>query len=126
MLAGCVQEAKGDISALIIICDSYVHYCAGKGWNGGVMVWEFPDADSKWIHAVRATAFPVSGGPGPAAAKAPGKPGKPKGPTAPGAPRKPKAFKGRGKPKAPKAPGGSPKRPGQRRTLRWENFDTVY
>ncbi|KAI0644217.1 glycoside hydrolase [Trametes meyenii] len=40
-LAGCVEQAKG------------------KGWNAGVMVWEFPDAASDWITTVRSQAFPV-------------------------------------------------------------------
>ncbi|EIW77021.1 glycoside hydrolase family 18 protein [Coniophora puteana RWD-64-598 SS2] len=30
-----------------------------KGWNAGVMVWQYPQADSTWIQAVRAQAFPV-------------------------------------------------------------------
>ncbi|KAI0372704.1 glycoside hydrolase [Pilatotrama ljubarskyi] len=40
-LAGCVQQAKA------------------KGWDAGVMVWEFPDAAASWIASVRAQAFPV-------------------------------------------------------------------
>ncbi|KAI0741570.1 glycoside hydrolase family 18 protein [Daedaleopsis nitida] len=40
-LATCVSEAKA------------------KGWNAGVMVWEYPDAAASWIAAVRAQAFPV-------------------------------------------------------------------
>ncbi|PPQ96282.1 hypothetical protein CVT26_005669 [Gymnopilus dilepis] len=40
-LAGCVQQAKN------------------QGWNGGVMVWEFPDAAAAWIKAVRASSWPV-------------------------------------------------------------------
>jgi len=28
-----------------------------KGWNAGVMTWEYPSADSQWIKAVRAQAF---------------------------------------------------------------------
>ncbi|KAJ7576826.1 glycoside hydrolase family 18 protein, partial [Mycena floridula] len=40
-LADCVQQAKG------------------KGWNAGVMVWEFPEADSAWIQAVRGNAYPL-------------------------------------------------------------------
>ncbi|KAF9047087.1 glycoside hydrolase [Hymenopellis radicata] len=40
-LASCVQQAR-DV-----------------GWNGGVMVWQFPDAASAWIQAVRASAFPM-------------------------------------------------------------------
>ncbi|KAF8074845.1 glycoside hydrolase family 18 protein [Lyophyllum atratum] len=40
-LAQCVQQAKG------------------KGWNAGVMVWEFPTAGSSWIKSVRGSAFPV-------------------------------------------------------------------
>ncbi|KAL0953844.1 hypothetical protein HGRIS_005021 [Hohenbuehelia grisea] len=39
-LASCVQQAKS------------------KGWNGGVMVWEFPDAAASWIQQVRSQAFP--------------------------------------------------------------------
>ncbi|TFY59963.1 hypothetical protein EVJ58_g5451 [Rhodofomes roseus] len=41
-LATCVEQAKG------------------KGWDAGVMVWEYPDAGSSWITAVRADAWPVS------------------------------------------------------------------
>ncbi|KAF5350238.1 hypothetical protein D9758_007839 [Tetrapyrgos nigripes] len=40
-LATCVNQAKS------------------QGWNAGVMVWEYPDATSSWIQAVRALAFPV-------------------------------------------------------------------
>ncbi|KAI0788757.1 glycoside hydrolase [Abortiporus biennis] len=40
-LASCVSQAKG------------------QGWNGGVMVWQYPDASSSWITAVRGSAFPV-------------------------------------------------------------------
>ncbi|KAI0705198.1 glycoside hydrolase family 18 protein [Cytidiella melzeri] len=40
-LASCVSQAKN------------------KGWTGGVMVWEFPDAASSWITAVRASSWPV-------------------------------------------------------------------
>ncbi|KAH9852021.1 glycoside hydrolase [Lenzites betulinus] len=39
-LAGCVQQAKA------------------KGWDAGVMVWEFPDATASWIQTVRSQAFP--------------------------------------------------------------------
>jgi len=39
-LAGCVSQAKN------------------QGWNGGVMVWEFPDAAASWIATVRGSAFP--------------------------------------------------------------------
>lgn len=40
-LAGCVSQAKN------------------QGWDGGVMVWEFPDAAASWIQAVRASSWPV-------------------------------------------------------------------
>ncbi|KIP08831.1 glycoside hydrolase family 18 protein [Phlebiopsis gigantea 11061_1 CR5-6] len=40
-LASCVSQAKN------------------QGWTGGVMVWEFPDAASAWITAVRASSWPV-------------------------------------------------------------------
>ncbi|TFK54531.1 glycoside hydrolase family 18 protein [Heliocybe sulcata] len=40
-LAGCLSTAKA------------------KGWNAGVMVWEFPDAAAAWIETVRSEAFPV-------------------------------------------------------------------
>lgn len=40
-LAGCVATAKG------------------KGWNAGVMVWQFPDADAAWIASVRSQSWPV-------------------------------------------------------------------
>ncbi|EIW79362.1 glycoside hydrolase family 18 protein [Coniophora puteana RWD-64-598 SS2] len=39
-LATCLQQAKA------------------KSWNGGVMVWEYPDAAAAWIKTVRAKAFP--------------------------------------------------------------------
>ncbi|EJU00743.1 glycoside hydrolase [Dacryopinax primogenitus] len=45
-LAGCVQQAQA------------------KGWQGGVMVWEFPSADSAWITSVRAQSWPVGSGSG--------------------------------------------------------------
>ncbi|PSR90582.1 hypothetical protein PHLCEN_2v4875 [Hermanssonia centrifuga] len=40
-LASCVSQAKS------------------QGWNGGVMVWEFPGAAASWISAVRASSWPV-------------------------------------------------------------------
>jgi chitinase len=40
-LASCVSQAKA------------------KGWNGGVMVWEYPRASSSWISQVRGSAWPV-------------------------------------------------------------------
>ncbi|KXN87412.1 hypothetical protein AN958_08843 [Leucoagaricus sp. SymC.cos] len=40
-LASCVQQAKN------------------KGWNGGVMVWEYPRAASPWITSVRSLSWPV-------------------------------------------------------------------
>ncbi|KAF9454329.1 glycoside hydrolase family 18 protein [Macrolepiota fuliginosa MF-IS2] len=40
-LASCVQQAKN------------------KGWNGGVMVWEYPRAASPWIKSVRSLSWPV-------------------------------------------------------------------
>ncbi|KAJ4474881.1 putative chitinase [Lentinula aciculospora] len=46
MLAGCVSQAKG------------------KGWNAGVMSWEYPDANSLWITAVRGSAYPIDGSSG--------------------------------------------------------------
>jgi len=39
-LAHCVLQAKN------------------RGWNAGVMVWEFPDAAASWIQSVRSLAFP--------------------------------------------------------------------
>ncbi|KAI0034112.1 glycoside hydrolase family 18 protein [Vararia minispora EC-137] len=39
-LASCVSQAKA------------------KGWNGGVMTWEYPDDDAAWISTVRGSAFP--------------------------------------------------------------------
>ncbi|KAF5361886.1 hypothetical protein D9756_002352 [Leucocoprinus leucothites] len=41
VLASCVQQAKN------------------KGWNGGVMVWEYPRAASPWITSVRSLSWPV-------------------------------------------------------------------
>ncbi|KAH0832271.1 hypothetical protein J3R83DRAFT_13264 [Lanmaoa asiatica] len=46
-LASCVSEA------------------AAKGWNAGVMVWQYPDATSTWITTVRGNTWPVSGSPAP-------------------------------------------------------------
>jgi len=40
-LASCVKQAKDN------------------GWNGGVMVWDYPDADKEWIKAVRAMSWPM-------------------------------------------------------------------
>ncbi|KIY63585.1 glycoside hydrolase family 18 protein [Cylindrobasidium torrendii FP15055 ss-10] len=40
-LAVCLQEAKG------------------KGWNGGAMAWQYPNADSSWIKTVRSLSWPV-------------------------------------------------------------------
>ncbi|KAL5483523.1 hypothetical protein ACEPAI_8755 [Sanghuangporus weigelae] len=39
-LAGCVAQARN------------------RGWDAGVMVWEFPDAAADWIATVRSQAFP--------------------------------------------------------------------
>jgi len=41
-LATCVAQAKA------------------KGWDAGVMVWEFPGADASWIQTVRGSAYPVN------------------------------------------------------------------
>ena len=41
---------------------SCVAQAAAQSWSGGVMVWQFPDAGSPWIEAVRGTTFPLSGG----------------------------------------------------------------
>ncbi|THU79121.1 glycoside hydrolase, partial [Dendrothele bispora CBS 962.96] len=41
VLAGCLKTAKDN------------------KWSGGVMGWEYPDADSKWISTVRSKAWPV-------------------------------------------------------------------
>jgi len=43
-LAGCVEQAQS------------------QGWSGGVMTWQYPDAGSAWIEAVRADSWPVGGG----------------------------------------------------------------
>ncbi|KAJ7180661.1 glycoside hydrolase family 18 protein [Mycena filopes] len=40
-LATCVTQAKA------------------KAWNGGAMVWEYPDAAAAWIKTVRGSAFPI-------------------------------------------------------------------
>ncbi|KAJ7155373.1 glycoside hydrolase family 18 protein [Mycena crocata] len=40
-LAGCLATAKN------------------QGWNGGAMVWEYPNAAAAWIKTVRASSFPV-------------------------------------------------------------------
>ncbi|EPQ57162.1 glycoside hydrolase [Gloeophyllum trabeum ATCC 11539] len=55
------KPAQGDANngfmdpALLATC---VSQAKAKGWNAGVMVWEFPDAASAWIKTVRGTAFP--------------------------------------------------------------------
>ncbi|KAH9941509.1 glycoside hydrolase family 18 protein [Amylocystis lapponica] len=40
-LAGCVSQAKSG------------------GWDGGVMVWQYPDGNAAWIETVRAQSWPV-------------------------------------------------------------------
>lgn len=40
---------------------SCVAQAASRGWNGGVMVWQYPDATSSWITTVRGKTWPVSG-----------------------------------------------------------------
>ncbi|PIL25116.1 hypothetical protein GSI_13005 [Ganoderma sinense ZZ0214-1] len=40
-LASCLSQAKG------------------RGWNGGVMAWQYPHADATWIRTVRSKAWPV-------------------------------------------------------------------
>ncbi|EKM81751.1 hypothetical protein AGABI1DRAFT_112003 [Agaricus bisporus var. burnettii JB137-S8] len=40
-LAQCAQQARN------------------QGWNGGVMVWQYPNANANWIRDVRSLAFPV-------------------------------------------------------------------
>ncbi|KAF8588809.1 glycoside hydrolase family 18 protein [Ramaria rubella] len=39
LLAGCLNQARAE------------------GWSGGVMVWEYPDANAEWIQMARAQAF---------------------------------------------------------------------
>ncbi|KAJ8594182.1 glycoside hydrolase family 18 protein [Rhizopogon salebrosus TDB-379] len=46
-LASCVSEAHA------------------AGWNGGVMVWEYPYAAASWIATVRGGTWPISGSPSP-------------------------------------------------------------
>ena len=41
-VAQCLQQAKG------------------KGWSGGVMVWEYPNGNAQWIQTARAQSWPVS------------------------------------------------------------------
>lgn len=41
-----------------------VSQAVSQGWQGGIMVWEFPDAGSAWIEQVRGSAFPIGGGGG--------------------------------------------------------------
>lgn len=45
---------------------------AGKDWNAGVMVWQYPNANAAWISAVRGTAFaiPAASSPTPISASA--------------------------------------------------------
>jgi len=40
---------------------SCVSQAASKGWNAGVMVWQYPDATTSWITTVRGKIWPVSG-----------------------------------------------------------------
>ncbi|KAF8521732.1 glycoside hydrolase family 18 protein [Hysterangium stoloniferum] len=40
-LAGCLKQAKA------------------KGWNGGAMFWQYPQANAAWIKTVRSKSFPV-------------------------------------------------------------------
>ncbi|KAL5521082.1 hypothetical protein ACEPAG_9004 [Sanghuangporus baumii] len=40
-LATCIQQVKD------------------KGWSGGVMVWQYPNADARWISTVRSKSWPV-------------------------------------------------------------------
>jgi hypothetical protein len=40
-LAGCVAQGKN------------------AGWNGGVMLWQYPDASSQVIQTIRSQAFPL-------------------------------------------------------------------
>jgi chitinase len=40
-LAGCLQNAKN------------------RGWNGGAMVWQYPNAAASWIQTVRSSSWPV-------------------------------------------------------------------
>jgi len=42
-----------------------VSQAAAKGWNAGVMVWQYPDATSSWIKTVRGNTWPVVGSPAP-------------------------------------------------------------
>ncbi|KAF8553089.1 glycoside hydrolase family 18 protein [Imleria badia] len=39
---------------------SCVSQAASKGWNAGVMAWQYPDAASSWITTVRGNTWPVS------------------------------------------------------------------
>lgn len=41
-LATCLKQAKD------------------QGWTGGAMVWQYPNADAKWIETVRSQSWPVS------------------------------------------------------------------
>ncbi|KAF8552690.1 glycoside hydrolase family 18 protein [Imleria badia] len=44
---------------------SCVSQAASKGWNAGVMAWQYPDASSSWITTVRGNTWPVPGSPPP-------------------------------------------------------------
>ncbi|KAJ7760581.1 glycoside hydrolase superfamily [Mycena metata] len=39
---------------------TYVAQAKAQGWNGGAMVWEYPDAAAAWIQTVRGSAFPIT------------------------------------------------------------------
>ncbi|KNZ74506.1 Basic endochitinase [Termitomyces sp. J132] len=38
---------------------SCLNTAKAQGWNGGVMVWQYPDATASWIAAVRSLSWPV-------------------------------------------------------------------
>ncbi|KAG8215631.1 hypothetical protein J3R82DRAFT_7500 [Butyriboletus roseoflavus] len=44
---------------------SCVAQAHSSGWDGGVMVWQYPNVGSSWIVAVRGSTWPVSGSPPP-------------------------------------------------------------
>ncbi|RPD64238.1 glycoside hydrolase [Lentinus tigrinus ALCF2SS1-6] len=62
LVIGKPAQSAGDANSGYIAPDTLatcVSQAKAKGWDAGVMVWEFPDAASSWIATVRSAAFPV-------------------------------------------------------------------
>ncbi|KAI0731318.1 glycoside hydrolase [Earliella scabrosa] len=62
LVIGKPAQAAGDASSGFIApatLATCLSQAKAKGWNAGVMVWEFPDAAASWISTVRSQAFPM-------------------------------------------------------------------